>query len=290
MPRACTLYLRDENQEEFYHIFMNLKASHFNKIVILTGAGISAESGLSTFRDSNGLWENHRVEDVATPEAYQQSPQLVWRFYSMRRIQAAKAIPNLAHDALAKFAHQHEKSVSLITQNVDVLHHRADQADFLPPICMHGSLNQSRCVNCGTIYFDDYAYFDLEGNYAPQETVLCTPGQKASVDYLHHYSLEYGSDFIPLSPCCKAPIRPHIVWFGEVPLHMPKIHNLLQDADLFISIGTSGLVYPAAGFLQISKTAGATTICINKESIPQNQWIDHFIQGLASIEVPKFFT
>lgn len=269
---------------------MDLKACNFKNIVILTGAGISAESGIKTFRDANGLWEQHRMEDVATPEAFIRDPQLVWKFYSMRRIQAASALPNKAHEALANFAHTHSQtSISLITQNVDVLHQRTKDADFLPSITMHGSLNQSRCTHCGVVYYDDYAYFDLKGDYAPKQTNICTPGQRANMDYLHHYKLEYGQNFLPLSPCCRSPIRPHIVWFGEVPLYLAKIDNLIMKADLFVSIGTSGQVYPAAGFLQIAKAGGATTVCINKESIPQNDWIDHFIQGMASIEVPKFF-
>jgi NAD-dependent deacetylase len=260
----------------------------YKKIVVLTGAGISAESGISTFRDSNGLWEQHRMEDVATPEAFARDPFLVWKFYSMRRLQAALAHPNEAHKALVRFAESKKAQLSLITQNVDDLHHRADEKEVLPPICMHGSLNQSKCTNCGIVYYDDYAYFDLNGDYAPQETILCTPGQKASMDYLHQYKLEY-RDFLPLTPCCRFPIRPNIVWFGEIPLHMSKIDNLLLQADLFISIGTSGQVYPAAGFLQIAKRAGATTVCINMEEIPQSQWIDVFIQGAASVRVPEFF-
>jgi NAD-dependent deacetylase len=258
-------------------------------IVILTGAGISAESGLSTFRDANGLWENHRVEDVATPEAFQQDPQLVWRFYSMRRIQAAKALPNLAHIALADFAYkkQDKFEVHLITQNVDVLHERADVHHSLEPICMHGSLHQSRCMNCGTVYFDDYAYFDLAGNYAPHETGLCSPEEGASANYLHNYRLEF-KNFLPLSPCCKEPIRPHIVWFGEIPLYMEKILPVLQKADTFLTIGTSGVVYPAAGFLQAAKQHGAHTVCINREPIPQGHIIDEFIQGLAAMEVPGY--
>lgn len=258
-------------------------------IVILTGAGISAESGLSTFRDSNGLWEQHRIEEVATWEGFENNPQLVWKFYSMRKLQASSAKPNKAHEALVSFAERTNAKVSLITQNVDGLHQMADGSERLPPICMHGSLNQSRCVNCETIYFDDYAYFDLKGNYAPQETSLCTPGQKASADYLHHYKLSY-KDFLPLSPCCKAPVRPHIVWFGEMPLFMTRIDRLLSEADLFVSIGTSGQVYPAAGFLQIAKASGAKTVCINKEPLPQNRFIDQFIDGLASVEVPRFFS
>ena len=258
------------------------------KIVILTGAGISAESGISTFRDSQGLWEKHRIEEVATPEAYERDPQLVWKFYSMRRIQASKAEPNAAHKALVEFAARKTAEVHLITQNVDVLHHRADERELLPPICMHGSLNQSRCLHCGCIYFDDYAYFDTNGNYAPQLTNLCSAGQRSSMDYLHQYKLTY-RHFLPLSPCCQQPLRPHIVWFGEMPLHMTKIENFLSSADVFVSIGTSGVVYPAAGFLQVAKASGAKTVCINKEPVPQHPFIDEFIEGLASREVPKFF-
>ena len=262
--------------------------SKANKIiVILTGAGISAESGISTFRDSNGLWENHRMEDVATPEAYERDPQLVWRFYSMRRIQAARAHPNRAHEALAKFAEDSNFEVHLITQNVDVLHQRADKVNRLDTICMHGSLHQSRCSGCDTVYFDDYAYFDLEGNYAPQDTGLCDTAQKASPDYLHNYKLEY-RNFLPVSPCCKEPIRPHIVWFGEVPLYMEKIIPVLQKADVFVTIGTSGVVYPAAGFLELTHSHGAHTVCINREMIPQSDLIDEFIQGAAGEKVPEF--
>jgi NAD-dependent deacetylase len=266
---------------------MGLKTNKI--IVILTGAGISAESGLNTFRDSNGLWENHRVEDVATPEAYQQDPQLVWRFYSMRRIQAAAARPNPAHQALADFAYDQREhfETHLISQNVDTLHHRADLHHRLDPICMHGSLHESSCTSCGTVYFDDYAYFDLEGNYAPQDTGLCDKAQKASEAYLHNYKLEY-RNFLPISPCCKEPIRPHIVWFGEMPMYMEKIVPLVQKADVFVTIGTSGVVYPAAGFLELAKLHGAHTVCINREMIPQSSLIDQFIQGSAGEKVPEF--
>ncbi len=267
---------------------MNPGQLNFSQIVILTGAGISAESGLQTFGDSNGLWEQHRIEDVASPEAYAKDPRLVWKFYSMRRIQAAKAKSNAAHQALVEFASKRKETIQLITQNVDHLHQQADPLDYLPPISMHGSLNQSRCLNCGVIYFDDHAYFNLEGDYAPQKTDICDVGQRASMDYLHQYKLEY-KEFLPLSPCCRSAIRPHIVWFGEVPLYMAKIEKHLSNADLFISIGTSGQVYPAAGFLQIAKNHGAKTVCINKEPIPQSKWIDQFIEGAATIKVPEFF-
>lgn len=261
--------------------------SEFKKIVILTGAGISAESGLSTFRDSQGLWEKHKVEDIATPEAFQKDPLLVWKFYSMRRLQASKAKPNKAHQALVEFSKVHP-DVHLITQNVDVLHLKADPTHHLQPICMHGSLHESSCSHCGTVYFDDYAYFNEVGDYAPQETTLCDSFQKSSNLYLHHYNLEY-RNFLPLSPCCKVMIRPHIVWFGEMPLQMEKIYHQISRCHLFVSIGTSGVVYPAASFLAGSKAAGAYTVCLNKEPIPQTAFIDEFIEGKATEIVPQFF-
>jgi NAD-dependent deacetylase len=267
---------------------MNIGLEKYKNIVILTGAGISADSGLSTFRDGNGLWEQHRIEDVATPEAYSKDPQLVWRFYSMRRLQAAKVAPNKAHIALVNYALASHQNITLITQNVDDLHQRADSRGKLSPVCMHGSLNQSRCTNCSTIYYDDHAYFDELGNYAPQGTILCTPEMRASTEYLHHYKLDF-KNFLPLSPCCKAPIRPHIVWFGEIPLQMEKISKALEHAELFISIGTSGQVYPAAGFIHLAKINGAQTIVINKESIPQDNLVDIYLEGRAVDIVPEVF-
>ena len=261
---------------------------HFKKIVILTGAGISAESGLSTFRDSHGLWEKHRIEEVATPEAFFHNPGLVWKFYSMRRLQAAQAQPNKAHFALVDFTKFSKAEVHLVTQNVDGLHQRADPEEVLPALCMHGSLNQSSCHGCGNIFFDDFAYFDLKGNYAPKKTAICNPTQRSSADYLHHYKLTF-KNFLPLSPCCHVFLRPKIVWFGETPLHMVKIENLLLETDLFVSIGTSGQVYPAAGFLQKAKISGAMTVCINKERLPQNEFVDQFIEGAATVRVPEFF-
>jgi NAD-dependent deacetylase len=268
---------------------MDLKPVNFKRIVILTGAGISADSGIVTYRDAGGLWDKYKLEEVATPEAYAAAPQFVWKFYSMRRLEAARVQPNLAHHALVTFATDHPNiHVTLVTQNVDTLHDRADEHQKLSLISMHGSLNHSRCTQCETVYLDDMAYFDLEGNYAPQETVLLTHEQKASQLYLHSYDLVY-RNFLPLSPCCQAPIRPHIVWFGEVPLNMDKIVGHIRKTDLFVSIGTSGAVYPAAGFMELAKSLGATTVCLNKEEIPQLPWVDEFISGKAVEEVPKFF-
>ncbi len=260
-----------------------------SSIVVLTGAGISAESGISTFRDAGGLWEGHRIEEVATVEAFERDPMLVWKFYSRRRINAARAAPNLAHEALVEFAAENPGVMSLITQNVDGLHQRADGREVLAPVCMHGSLHQSRCTHCGSTYFDDFSYFDDEGNYAPGQTNLCDLSQRSSPEYLHHYKLEYAK-FLPLSPCCRRPLRPHIVWFGETPLHLPRIDTLLKKAKIFLSIGTSGVVYPAAGFIQVAKAMGARTVCINKEEIPQAADIDEFIQGSATLKVREFLS
>ena len=259
---------------------VNINPADFQKIVILTGAGISAESGIATFRDSNGLWEQHRIEDVATPEAFARDPHLVWRFYSLRRFNAAQAKPNPAHLSLVNYARSSGKTISLVTQNVDVLHQRADQTKILATICMHGSLEQSRCEGCEKIFFDDFAYFDLNGKYNPKSTLLCANEQINGPNYLHRRPIDY-LDELPLSPCCRKLIRPHIVWFGEIPMQMDQITGLIQQCDLFVSVGTSGQVYPAAGFLQMAKLSGATTVSINKDPLSHRAHIDQFLEGPA---------
>lgn len=260
----------------------------FKNIVILTGAGISADSGLATFRDSGGLWEQYELTDIATPEAFHKDPILVWKFYSLRRIQAAKAKPNLAHISLVEFARKNpEKSVTLITQNVDVLHLRADLNEVLPPLTMHGNLHESRCSQCEEVYIDDFSYFNEAGDYAPTQLNLCPVSLRAAPNYLHHYNLKFQS-FLPLSPCCGKLLRPNIVWFGEYPMHMQRIQTELKKCDLFISIGTSGNVYPAAGFLQEARARGAKTVCLNKEEIIQSEYCDEFIEGRAIEIVPRY--
>ena len=221
------------------------------RIVVLTGAGISAESGINTFRDSGGLWENHRIEDVATPDAFSRDPDLVQRFYNARRAQLREVTPNPAHLALAEFEKNFDGEFLLVTQNVDDLHDRAGSQNL---IHMHGELNKSRCTRTQTIHqqLDDIT-----------ESTQCD--------------------------CCASPtLRPHIVWFGEMPLMMDEIYQALDQCDLFLSIGTSGHVYPAAGFVEVARQAGARTVEINKEA---SLGIDHFqeaIQGLASEKVPAF--
>jgi NAD-dependent deacetylase len=190
-----------------------------DRVFVLTGAGISAESGLATFRDSDGLWSGHRVEDVATPEAWEADPELVWRFYSQRRRDARKAEPNAAHKALAALEAETGERFFLVTQNVDDLHERAGSKRL---IHMHGQLFESRCEDeCGApVFADERFYESLEG----------------------------------IARCeCGARIRPNIVWFGEIPLEMERIQREIDRCTVLLVIGTSGTVYPAANFVQWAK-------------------------------------
>ena len=196
------------------------------KIVILTGAGISAESGLGTFRDEGGLWSQHRIEDVATPEGFARNPALVQQFYNARRINAARADPNAAHLALARLQRDWPGEVILVTQNVDALHEAGGARDVLH---MHGTLAGALCAACGHRWT------------APDEMHV---GESC--------------------PACAAPDgRPDVVWFGEMPYFMDTIMEHLMQADLFAAIGTSGQVYPAAGFVQEAARAGAHTVELN---------------------------
>lgn len=222
-----------------------------DKIVILTGAGISAESGLGTFRDAGGLWSQHRIEDVATPEGFARDPALVHRFYNARRVQAAAAQPNAAHHALARLEAEHSGQVTIVTQNVDGLHEAAGSRRVLH---MHGTLAGALCAACGHRWT------------APPEMA---PGQPC--------------------PACTAPAaRPDVVWFGEMPYHMDEIWDLLRDAAIFVAIGTSGQVYPAAAFVQDAARAGAHTVEINLEP---SAVVSDFAEtrfGPASIAVPAW--
>ena len=198
------------------------------KIVILTGAGISAESGLGTFRDEGGLWAQHRIEDVATPEGFARNPQLVHDFYNARRVQAAGASPNAAHAALARLEADHPAEVVIVTQNVDGLHEAAGSQSVLH---MHGRLSGALCAAC------DHRWG------APDQM---QPGDRCP-------------------SCGAAAARPDIVWFGEMPYHMSEIWDHLREADLFAAIGTSGEVYPAAAFGQDAARHGAHTVELNLE-------------------------
>ncbi len=195
-------------------------------IVVLTGAGISAESGVPTFRDADGLWEGHRAEDVATPEAFERQPSVVHRFYDARRAALAAVEPNPAHHALARLEDAVGDDLLVVTQNVDDLHERAGSTRVLH---MHGQLLSALCRGCG--------------------------GR-------HPWHGDLG-DFPPCPGCGVTELRPDVVWFGEVPYDMDRIFTALEDADLFVSIGTSGAVYPAAGFVQAASAYGARTLELN---------------------------
>ncbi len=225
----------------------------YRNIVVLTGAGISAESGIQTFRAQDGLWENHKIEDVATPEGFLRNPELVQNFYNQRRrkLKEPNIEPNLAHIALGQLESAIEGNVTIITQNIDNLHERGGTKNI---IHMHGELLKSRCCESAQVFDCNK---DILGN--------------------------------ELCHCCQipSPIRPHIVWFGEMPLKMGEIYAALENADLFISIGTSGVVYPAAGFVHDAKMHGAHTIEINLEPSAVESEFAEKRYGKASIEVPR---
>lgn len=221
------------------------------KIVILTGAGISAESGLGTFRAEDGLWAEHRVEDVATPEGFARDPKLVVDFYNARRAQAAKAHPNAGHLALAELEAKFAGDVVLVTQNVDDLHEKAGSNRVMH---MHGALKGALCAAC------DHRWA------AP---LVMAPGDEC--------------------PTCKAPdARPDIVWFGEMPYDMDEIFHHLASADVFVSIGTSGNVYPAAGFVAEARRYGADTIEFNLEPSAVGSQFADFRLGPATQTVPAW--
>tara|TARA_R110000787_G_scaffold50852_5_gene120824 strand:- start:1204 stop:1938 length:735 start_codon:yes stop_codon:yes gene_type:complete len=210
-----------------------------SKIVILTGAGISAESGLETFRAEDGLWAQHRVEDVATPEGFARDPALVVDFYNARRRQAAEAPPNAAHKALAKLQQRYPGQVVIITQNVDDLH---EQGGARGVIHMHGALNSAMCAAC---------------EHRWPAAMAMAPGDAC--------------------PQCLAPAaRPDIVWFGEMPYDIDAIFDHLAEARIFAAIGTSGNVYPAAGFVAEARRNGAHTVELNLErSAVGGQFAEH---------------
>ncbi len=227
--------------------------SPLRSVVVLTGAGISAESGIETFRAADGLWANHRIEEVATPEAFERNPQLVYQFYNTRRQQllAEHIRPNAAHTALAKFEHDFDGEFTLVTQNIDNLHERAGSSQVLH---MHGELLKMRCLNSKLV-------FDIRDDF----------------------------DFDSSCRCCRSPgnLRPHIVWFGEMPFHMHEINQALEGCDLFVSIGTSGNVYPASGFYQTAKIHRAHTVELNLEQTGST--FDEHFYGPATHIVPHFF-
>lgn len=225
---------------------------HLRNIVVLTGAGVSAESGLATFRGPDGLWEGHRVEDVATPEAFRRDPVLVHSFYNARRAKLEAVDPNPAHHALARLDAKWPGELLLVTQNVDDLHERAGSKRL---VHMHGELTRGWCLGCD-------GHFDWNG---PMGTAAeC--------------------------PICKTSglVRPDIVWFGEMPCGMERIEDEIRRCDLFVSIGTSGAVYPAAGFVRSARYSGARTLEINLEPSLGSIFFDESRTGSAGELVPRW--
>ena len=222
------------------------------RVVVLTGAGISAESGVRTFRDGDGLWEEHRLEDVATPQAWTNDPVLVWRFYQARRRQLLEVAPNAAHKALATFAAKREH-FTLITQNVDDLHERAGNTNT---IHMHGRLKTLRCEQSGR-------------------------------SEVRMAESDLADDFL-FCQCCATPqrLRPDIVWFGEMPMQMEDIYAAVERSDLFIVVGSSGHVYPAAGLVNIAHQAGARTVLVNLEAPLNADAFDEVHLGKAGELLP----
>lgn len=225
----------------------------YEHIVILTGAGISAESGLSTFRDADGIWSRYSVDEVATPAAFRRNPQLVHEFYNMRRRAARDARPNAAHTALAKLERDHPGRVTVVTQNVDDLHEKAGSRNV---IHMHGELAKLQCIGCGHVWLGE------EDAFPETACISCaTPGT----------------------------VRPHVVWFGEIPHALDEISALLARCDLFLSIGTSGHVYPAAGFVaEVRRHGHAHTVEINLEPSLGESLFSERIYGKAGDMVPRF--
>ena len=226
-----------------------------DRVFVLTGAGISAESGLPTFRASDGLWAGHSVEEVCTPEAWQRNPALVWEFYSARRAQDALAEPNPAHRALAELEAKLGYRFFLCTQNVDDLHERAGSRRLLH---MHGELHRARCEReCGRPPIEDRAIYK-----SLDEVGRCP---------------------------CGGRLRPHIVFFGEIPLEMERIEREIARATLMVVVGTSGSVYPAAGFVHWARQAGARTVYVGPEAPLNAHAFTHIVEGKAGEVLPGAF-
>jgi len=232
-------------------------------VLVLTGAGVSAESGIPTFRDAQGLWETHPVEKVASPEGFREDPMLVWRFYSQRRAGAARCVPNPGHDALVTLEKRLGQRFLLATQNVDGLHRRAGSERVVE---MHGNLFKTRCSLCARAPFDD-----------------------ADV---------YAEGTVPACGECQArgqfaPLRPHIVWFGELldPDDIGSINDFIRAGRshklLFLAVGTSGAVYPAAGLVNQVKAAGGSAWLVNRDPPENAAHFDRFFQGPSGVLLPQ---
>ena len=240
-------------------------------VFVLTGAGISAESGIPTFRDEGGLWRNYRFEEVASPAAWQRDPQLVWEFYSMRRRVAAAAKPNPAHLALAALEKRLGDRLYLCTQNVDDLH---EQAGSIRVVHMHGELFKSRCDTCEEPPFRDTNTYEFTSSSSGAPGRSSVSGPPAELPCCH----------------CGGRIRPHICWFGEAPFCMDEIFQALGLCTIFIAIGTSGLVEPAASFAaHVHRRAGTRTIYVGPEPPANAPAFTQSFQGPAAELLPNLF-
>jgi NAD-dependent deacetylase len=228
------------------------------RLLVLTGAGVSAESGVPTFRDANGLWENHSIEEVATPEGFEADPELVWRFYSERRRKAKTVAPNPGHDALAEAERRMGERFLLVTQNIDGLHQRAGSRRVIE---IHGSLFRTRCFDCGLPEFDD-----------SEERLT-----------------------VPRCDACAGRLRPAVVWFGEMidPEVLRAISRFLDDSRghrlLFLAVGTSGAVYPAAGLVLEARGRGGEAWLVNAEAPENRGAFQHFVEGPSGKILPGLF-
>lgn len=227
-------------------------------MLVLTGAGVSAESGLATFRGSNGLWENHPVEEVASPEGFSADPVLVWRFYSQRREAALKVKPNPGHEALVAWERRLGARFLLATQNVDGLHRQAGSERVVE---LHGQLFTSRCATCERAPFEDRAV--------------------------------YPAGHVPRCERCGGRLRPHIVWFGEglEPAGLERIQDFVAQSRgqrlVFLAAGTSGAVYPAAGLVGLARAAGAECWLVNADPADNAHAFHHFVQGKSGEVLPR---
>jgi NAD-dependent deacetylase len=234
-------------------------------LLVLTGAGVSAESGIPTFRDAGGLWEQHRVEDVASPEGFRNDPVLVWRFYSQRRAKAKDCKPNRGHEALAEVEERLGDRFLLATQNIDGLHAAAGSRRVLE---LHGNLFKSRCSICERPPFEDREVY---------------PDGKLPACGRCHAKGQF------------AVIRPHIVWFGELlqPEHLARVQLFMASARahrfVFLAVGTSGVVFPAAGFVSGARKLGADTWLVNAEPPDNAARFQHFVQGSSGTVLPELF-
>ena len=235
------------------------------RVLVLTGAGVSAESGIPTFRDAGGLWEKHRVEDVASPEGFRADPALVWRFYSERRAGMGACKPNAGHLALAALERRLGERFLLATQNIDGLHAAAGSTRLVE---LHGNLFQTRCSVCDRPPFEDREVY---------------PANK-----------------LPACGKCNARgefalLRPHIVWFGEMldPANMERVERFMVQASahrfVFLAVGTSGAVYPAAGFVDVARRFGGETWLVNAERAANTSTFDHFGEGPSGTVLPALF-